>query len=500
MLNTDISQNLHRFLTTSFRPPTHELSQASLESRMLTLWDNVVQQVPAYRSFLERHGIPLQSIKSLQDFQQLPVTTKDNYIRQYPLAERCRTGQLQACDMIAVSSGSTGEPTVWPRSISDEFEIAYRFEQIFCNAFRADERNTLAVVCFALGTWVGGLYTLNCCRHLAAKGYRITTVAPGNQPTEIFRVLHSLAPQFDQVVLLGYPPFLKNVVDLGLAQHVPWHEYRIKCVMAGEVFSEAWRSLMADRVAASQPCFDFASLYGTADAGVLGNETPLSICIRRWLADHPELIPEFFGEARLPTLVQYDPRCRFFEVLEDQTLVFSGNNGVPLIRYHIADSGGLFGYAEMLERLDQYGFDPLKALAELSDRTLDVDPLPFVYVFGRSHFAVSFFGANIYPENVMIALEQQPICQWVTGKFVMEILEDEQAERRLSLVVELAPNIHSSEEIKTAIATAVTDTLMQLNSEFANYVPAAYRCPYVTLRLHKDQEYFPSGVKHRYTR
>ena len=33
---------------------------------------------------------------------------------------------------------------------------------------------------------------------------------------------------------------------------------------------------------------DSASLYGTADGGVLGNETPLSIAIRRWLANHPE--------------------------------------------------------------------------------------------------------------------------------------------------------------------------------------------------------------------
>jgi phenylacetate-CoA ligase len=60
------------------------------------------------------------------------------------------------------------------------------------------------------------------------------------------------------------------------------------------------------------PCDDFASLYGTADAGVLGNETPLSICIRRFLARTPAAAKALFGESRLPTLVQYDPSSRLF--------------------------------------------------------------------------------------------------------------------------------------------------------------------------------------------
>jgi len=34
--------------------------------------------------------------------------------------------------------------------------------------------------------------------------------------------------------------------------------------------------------------------------------------------------------------VQYDPLSRYFEV-HDGTLMVSGDNGVPLIRYHIAD-------------------------------------------------------------------------------------------------------------------------------------------------------------------
>jgi phenylacetate-CoA ligase len=76
---------------------------------------------------------------------------------------------------------------------------------------------------------------------------------------------------------------------------------------------------------------------------VLGNETPISVSIRRFLATRPELARELFADSRLPTLVQYDPGSRFFEEIEG-TLLFSGDNGIPLIRYHIADEGEIVGY------------------------------------------------------------------------------------------------------------------------------------------------------------
>jgi phenylacetate-CoA ligase len=65
--------------------------------------------------------------------------------------------------MIAVSSGSTGKPLAWPRSLRDELEIATRFEQVFAQGFGVQRHPTLVVICFALGSWVGGMYTAQCC-------------------------------------------------------------------------------------------------------------------------------------------------------------------------------------------------------------------------------------------------------------------------------------------------------------------------------------------------
>jgi phenylacetate-CoA ligase len=88
----------------------------------------------------------------------------------------------------------------------------------------------------------------------------------------------------------------------------------------------------------------------------------------------------------------------------------------------------------------------------------------------------------------------------VTGKFVLQVTEDADKNRFLSVVVELAPGVEGNEEKREAIASSILSQLLRLNSEFANYVPAEYQLPQVMLAPMGDPEYFPIGVKHRYTR
>jgi phenylacetate-CoA ligase len=493
---TVVVERLSTFLTTPLDTILQQRIAADSPRHALQLFKMAADGVPAYRQFLQDQGIDPNSIVGCEDFATLPLLNKANYMQKYPLPARCKGGQLTACDRLAVSSGSTGVSIFWPRAMTDELDIALRFEQVFRYSFRADQRDTLAVVCFPLGNWVGGVFTTSCCWHLAQKGYPLTVATPGNKPDEILRVVRELGPYFEQTVLLGYPPFVKDVVDTGSAQGLDWPSFHIKFVFAGEVFSEEWRSLMLQRVGSAFPCYDSASLYGTADGGVLGNETPLSIAIRRFLSAHPDVARELFGESRLPTLVQYDPVSRYFELIEGNTLAVTGDSGVPLIRYHIADRGGLIGHADLmaflrargLSALEDYGFEGKSC------------PLPFVWVFGRADFTVSFYGANIYPENVVLGLEQPGLTDWVSGKFVMEVKNDRNGSEFLFITVELLPGVSADAGKETAVAASVRAQLLRLNSEFANYVPPAKQTPLIELRPFGDPDYFPVGVKHRYTR
>src|SRR4029453_771167 len=121
----------------------------------------------------------------------------------------------------------------------------------------------------------------------------------------------------------------------------------------------------------------------------------------------PPAARALFGESRLPTLVQYDPRSRYFECI-DGTLLFSGDNGIPLVRYHIADSGGLISHPGILAFVAESASAAVAEARRASAR--GVRPLPFAYVFGRADFTISYFGANVFPENVTVGLEQAPIA------------------------------------------------------------------------------------------
>jgi phenylacetate-CoA ligase len=490
---------MQRFVETDLDQLLDERAAADPMPALLSLFHRTAASVPAYAALLRERGVDAATVRSADDWRRLPLMTKAEYFHRHPLPALCRDGELAACDMVAVSSGSTGEPTFWPRALADELAIAARFEQVFRDAFRADERATLAVVCFPLGTWVGGMFTAAACRHVAAKGYPITVLTPGNNRAEILRVVRALGPRFAQTVLLGYPPFLKDVVDAGLAEGVAWREQAIRLVLAGEVISEDWRDLMAERLGLTDPARDTASLYGTADGGVLGNETPISIAIRRFLARDPAAARAVFGQARLPTLVQFDPFERYFEE-HDGTLVFSGDSGIPLVRYHISDEGGVVPYAQVIAQLRGLGFD-----AEAQARrggARGVRPLPFVYVFGRSHFAVSYYGANVFPDTVIIGLEQPAVRELVTGKFVLEVHETDDRDRELRIAVELsaAGAAAAPAPLTDALADSILAVLLRLNSEFAHYVPAARQRPRITLWPTGHPEYFPVGVKHRYSR
>jgi phenylacetate-CoA ligase len=489
--------SLQQFVRTSLGPEPNQDIDAVAEAAVLQLFTTAATTVPAYAAFLSEHGVDPRGVRTMDDFRLLPLVTRQGYMRRFPLPQRCRGGDLAACDMMAVSSGSTGEATFWPRTLADECAVASRFELVFGDAFEADHKRTLAVVCFPLGTWVGGMFTASCCRHLASKGYRVTTVTPGNQRAEIFRVVNALGPMFGQTVLLGYPPFVKDVIDAGLAECVPWASLRVKLVLAGEVFSESWRELVSERAGMTRILFDSASLYGTADAGVLGCETPVSIAIRRFLADRVDATRALFRQSRLPTLVQFDPRERFLEEHEG-TLVVSADTALPLVRYHIADDGGVIPYRQMMTRLRDLGFDAEAEARAAGARA--IRSLPFAYVFGRSHFAVSFYGANVFPEVVSMALERAELRAQFTGKFVMQVREDDERDRHLFIAIELAPAVAESPGLRDAVTAAAMDVLVERSSEYANYVPLQRRRPTVTLLPSGDPEYFPVGVKHRYSR
>jgi phenylacetate-CoA ligase len=101
--------------------PTGALDQAT------ALFQTAARDVPAYRALIAEHGIKDAAGLS---FKEAPYATKDNYFNKHPLESRCYGGSLSSADFVHQSSGSSGKPTYWLRSLADEVAVTARFEQV----------------------------------------------------------------------------------------------------------------------------------------------------------------------------------------------------------------------------------------------------------------------------------------------------------------------------------------------------------------------------------
>jgi phenylacetate-CoA ligase len=473
--------------------------ELTAQRQALSLFAQAARRVPAYKEFLHKEGIEPHKIHSFADFTHVPPVNKYNYLRSYSLSELCWDGKIAPASIISSSSGSTGKPFLWPRGEAQEFEGALYHEIIFRQFFSIDKHNTLFINCFAMGTWVAGTFVLSSIERLTAKGYPIISIAPGIDREVALSLFTQLAPQFDQIIIAGYPPFIKDLLDAGAKQGIPWRKHRIKLLFAAEGFSEQWRKHVHKIIGASDDLTTSINCYGSADATLLAHETPLTIAIRQFSLNKPSLRRDIFTDDRLPTLAQYDPRLKYFEAIDGQ-LLFTSRSGLPLIRYQIGDDGGVHTYEKMDDILDHHGYSMEKLLTS-QNRTEFLWKLPFVHVFGRADLTVSLYGLLIYPEHIKHGLERPSIVNQVTGKFVMSIDYDDQQDPHLVIRVELAHAMPSDEvPLKEKITTSLVTGLKRINSEYRRLSESIgmKAIPEVVLIEQGNQQYFRQGIKQKW--
>ncbi len=424
----------------------------------LELFKKTLATVEAYRHFLEDQGFDPKNVVSMADFVRLPLVTKDNYLRKYQLSQIVPNGKIPP--VISSSSGSSGKPYYWPRGDAQEEMGAQLHEEILRDIFKIGKSKTLIIVCFSMGSWVAGTFTLASCRALWSK-YNITVVTPGIEREDILAVMQNFAPQFERVVLAGYPPFLMDVMNEAVKRNFNFSHGKYTFITAGENFSEKWRDVLLSTVGSTDPLHDLVNIYGTADACALGHETPLSIFLRRKAMENIQLRNELFGDLTfIPTLVAYDPNRIYFETVNDE-IVFSVDSGIPLIRYNIKDNGHVYSRDEITTILDRCGH------TKEAQALFKGDNLPLVGLFGRKDVSTTFYALNIYPENIKAGLEDDLLRPLVSGKFVIRTeMSKDQQDQKLLIYVELAPQVKSSVHIRTLVRTSIFNHLIELNAEY----------------------------------
>jgi phenylacetate-CoA ligase len=467
---------------------------------LLKLFHFTSEHVPAYRKFLSVHSIDPKEIKTFEDFQKVPPVNKDNYLRKHPLEELCVNGNLKHPIVFTSTSGSTGEPFYFPREVLLNKQYSAYCKSFFDNSTNAD-KSTLVIVGFGMGVWIGGVITYEAFKIISENGQPLSIITPGVNKKEIFDAMRNIAPRFERVILCGYPPFIKDVLDDGKANGVDWKKHDMKLLFAAETFSETFRNYVCRKVGIADPLRDTMNIYGSADLGGMAQETPLSILIRRLALKNKKIYKRLFTEAtRLPTLVQYNPAFINFESV-DRSIYVSGMNTLPLVRYQIGDNGGVISFNDVEKIFADEGLDLAKETegAGISDT---VSKWPFVYVYERTDLSTKLYGAIIYPEYIKAGLQNPDLEDYVTGKFTMFTKNDKDQNEYLEVNVELQAGVGETKELRDTVIKSISTTLKEQSAEHENNSKSLGEKvePKIIFWPHEDLTYFKPGIKQKWVK
>ena len=484
----------------------HEKKSAFWESvrerRSLALFHKAARRVPAYKDFLKKNHIDHGKIRTFKDFQLVPPVNKKNYLRQYPLHNLAWNGTLNTPLVWTATSGSTGQPFYFPRNHLLDEQYATIIESFLENGSYGGDRSTLVIVGFSMGVWIGGLITY-CAYEIAARrnDRPISIFTPGINKKEIYNALRQLAPHFSQTILVGYAPFVKDILDGAKAEGINLKKLHLRLQFAAEAFTENFRDYLARAGHLKNVHLDTMNIYGSADIGAMGFETPLSILVKRLAVKERSrgLFNTIFQDiSRTPTLAQYDPLAIAFESPGGEILL-TGDNATPLVRYSIGDHGGAMSFRDVEQKFNDFGMSLRGAIAHHGLKEY-ASELPFVFVYERADLSTTLYGLQVYPEHIREALIRPPIRKFLTGKLTMATKFDEKSDQYLEINLEMRPNTAMTKKAKEAAMKLIVNNLEKVNSEFRELhrFLGKRALPHLEFWPAEDVTYFRPGVKQKW--
>lgn len=415
----------------------------SSRTRYIRAFYRAIKNVPAYRRYIEEQGAT--SVR-------IPETDKESYINAFSIEDRCVKGKFLSSEkMIDESSGSTGTPYNWIRSLKERHntQAFITYFSIYCYG----QDPWITVNTFSMGSWATGI-------NMGEALQSISTVKnTGPDIPKIFRTLSFFGPKYPYLIL-GYPPFLKALVDFAESSGFPLKDYKLNACVGGEGMAEGLRDYLLKHFKLVY------SGYGASDIeiGVAG-ETPLSVAIRRLARSGEKVRAKLFGrDSRLPMLFQYNPLMHYIEVNEKKEIVITITRSSilsPRIRYNIHDEGCVARYDEMAKSLAEEGHDIEKIGVQAGKKNIR---LPFLWIYGRRDSTISVMGANIYPEDLEQSIYAYPELARITRSFCQSLLEMPGGKVRPCFYIEI--EVEPSGELQQSFSESIFKKLKEINADF----------------------------------
>lgn len=425
------------------------------------------RHVPALRRLLNQAGICDPAAASWGD---LPQTDKRGYLLAHPFDDLLGD-DFTATYTIFGSSGSSGQPFYWPQLRRDQGAMAARLRSLLEESFRIHERRTLVIIGLALGSWIGGEHLSWVMKSLAAgSSYPLAVFSPGNRHDEILRMIASAGRHVDQILLVVCPSAIGHLRLLAEQQGISLPLARMRYLVIGEPFPETMR--LALRSETGIPAEDplLLSIFGSADTGVLGAESPASAAVRSLAATDPALASDLGFIGAVPHLFHLADDEVYLESCAGELCVTRWQ-GIPLLRYNLHDAVRLLRWRSVLDlTLRRLGPDqPLAArLAAAGD-------LPdLVAVSGRADACLLLCGTNISEGMLDAAIHDPALTPWLTGAYRARMTLC-QGRQRLELTLECRSGTPADAASMESAYPILVAALGRVQPEFLDDWQSIYR-------------------------
>lgn len=407
------------------------------------------RRVPGYADFLNKQQSYKIKFKGLiPDLSLVPITDKESYVKKYSMDERCLDGKAP-CKGVVIdeSSGSTGMPTNWIRG-AKERKANKRMLEFGLNQLLGNEPKFI-INAFALGPWATGVnITMAFIDSSVLKSL-------GPDISKIENTLRFFGNQYNYVIM-GYPPFLKSLVDQA---QIEWDKINVIFIYGGESMSEPMRDYILDK--------GVKKIYGSLGASDLelniSSENDFTIALRKLLGTNKELAHRILQhQGALPMIFQFNPLDFYLETNEEGELIITLCRPyyvAPKIRYNLHDRGHVLRMPELMRILKEMNID-------LSDMPDPGNDLPLLFHYGRSDMSVAYFGCKIIPADIQEVIFKIPeLANWISS-FNIEVFEDEAVDKQLRIHFELVPGKTLPDIDPDAIAQKIIEELKLINQDF----------------------------------
>lgn len=402
------------------------------------------QTVAAYRDYLGRQGVA-----DGVPFESLPSTDKENYLKKFPFRDLIGD-DFDETFTIFSSSGSSGHAFYWPQLKSQHSAAAASLRTLLESVFDIHERRTLAVVGLALGSWIGGDQFSWALKNVSiATPYPFAVFSPGNKHEEIISIVHSAAGMVDQFLLVCCPSAIGHLLLLAEQTGRPMPLEKMCFLVIGEPFPEALRFELEQRSAADgrRPC-RMISVYGSADTGVLGFESPWSVFVRRQCEENRDFAAAVGCQGPAPHFFHVADHEAYLEVVNGELHVTKWQ-GIPLVRYNLHDAARLMDSTDLAPAVARV---PNRSAREM----LENPPIPgrLLAISGRADSCLILCGTNLTETMLDHALRSPELQDVLTGAYKARTIL-ERGRQRLEIVAETHGGPRSADSIYDGVIAAL---------------------------------------------